>query len=167
MARQYYSCPIQVAPTRSPKVGQRLTNKSVEYTPSSLQKLFAIRSRCSTSDLCCPHLFNHVVLRPQNPLGPRLVPEDLLLVWRQCMLNATLPSPELCYESVASSVATALKSIPGEDQVSIVNHATHLALLAWNDAEVGMRFGDARSMPNHTKMLKQQKQKHRQVLACL
>ena len=76
-------------------------------------------------------------------------------MWRQCMLNVTLPSPESCSKSVASSVATGLKSIPGEDQASIVNYATHLASLASDDAEVGMRFRDARSMPNHTKMLKQ------------
>ena len=75
-------------------------------------------------------------------------------MWRQCMLNATLPSAELCYKSVACSVTTALKSIPGEDQVSIVIHATHLASLAWDDAEVRMKFGKPRCMPNHMKMLK-------------
>ena len=75
-------------------------------------------------------------------------------MWRQCMLNATLLPPELCYKSVASSVTTALKSVPDEDEVSIVNHATHLASLAWDDPEVGMKFGDPRCMPNHIKMLK-------------
>ena len=48
----------------------------------------------------------------------------------------TLPSPELCYKWVASSVTTALKSIPGQDQGSIINHATHLASLAWDDGVV-------------------------------
>ena len=154
MARQDYSCRIQVVPTRSPTVGQLLANNSVEYTPSSIQKLIAIGCRCSTSDLCCPHPLNNVVMRPQNPFASRLVPEDLLPVWRQCMLSAILPSPETCYRSVASSVTTALKSIPGGDQVSIVNHATHLASLAWDDADVGMKFGDPHCMPNHIKMLK-------------
>ena len=150
MSRQYYSCRIQVVPTRSPTVGQLLTNDSVEYTPSFLQKLFAKGCKC----LCCPHPLRDLVMRPQNPLAPRLVPEDLLPVWRQCMLNGTLSSPELCYKSVAFSVAAALKCIPGEDQVSIVNHATHLVSMAWDDAEVGMKFGDPRCMLNHIKMLK-------------
>ena len=55
---------------------------------------------------------------------------------------------------MTSSVTTALKSIPGEDQVSIANHATHFALLAWDDAELGMKFGDPSCMPDHIKMLK-------------
>ena len=78
MARQYYSCRIQVVPTRCPTLGQLLTNKWVEYTPSSLQKLFAIGCACSTSDLCCPHPLHHVVKGPQNPLAPSLLPADLL-----------------------------------------------------------------------------------------
>ena len=74
-------------------------------------------------------------------------------MWRKCMLNATIPSPDVCYKTQASSVTTALRCIPGEDQVSIVDHATHPVSLAWDDAALGMKFGDPRCMPNHIKML--------------
>ena len=144
MARQYYSCRLQVVATRSPTLGQLLTNNPVEYTPSSVQKLFASGCRCSTSDLCCPHPLNHVIMRPHNPFVLLLVPQDLLPVWRRCMLRVTLLSPDFCYKTVASSVTTALSSIPGQDQVSIVNHATDLASLAWDDAALGMNFRDTR-----------------------
>ena len=55
---------------------------------------------------------------------------------------------------MASSVTTALKSISAENQVSIIDHATQLASLAWDDAALGMKFGDPHCMPNHIKMLK-------------
>ena len=75
-------------------------------------------------------------------------------MWHQYMLNAILPSPDLCYKTVALSVTRALRSVLGEDQVSIVDHATHLASLAWDDTALGMNFGDPRCMLNHIKMLK-------------
>ena len=155
MARQYYSCRIQVVPTRAPTVGQLLTKTSVEYTPSSLRRRFVTGCRCSTSNLCWPNPLNHVIIRPHDPLASGFIPDDPLPVWRQCILNATFPSPELCYKFVASSVTTALKSNPGENQVSIVDHATHLASLASDNAELGMNFGDPRCMPNHIGMLQE------------
>ena len=117
----------QVVPTRAPTAGQLVTKYSVEYTPSSPQRLFATGCMCSTSDPCCPHPLNHVIIRRRNPPASHFIPVDLLPVWRQCILNAPLPSPEVCYTTVASGVSTALKSIPSENQVLIVDNATHLA----------------------------------------